>query len=84
MQISAEDETIFDRIYDIKKEMEKKGDKRQLLANLSSCESFLDGRISKLDRITGQNDHVKHMKKNEILKIQFLQERIAGLRRQLE
>lgn len=91
MQIANEDNTIFDKLYDIRIQIANaKGKidneyKNKLQANLSSYDSFLGVRMSKLDSMGHlQNDQVRHNRKNEILKIQFLQDRIDAMRKEIE
>jgi hypothetical protein len=88
MEIASEDEVIFDRLYDIRSEMQKIHDQntsKKLLSNLIGCGSYLETRLAKLDSLNiSNNDSVRHLRKNEILKIQFLQEKIDSMKKEIE
>jgi hypothetical protein len=90
MKIAKEDETVFDKLYEIRKDMEKsrrydENTANRLTTSLTSLGSFLETRLSTLDEMNQlENDNMKHMKKNEIQKVQFLLDRIETMRNDVQ
>ncbi|KAL0482374.1 E3 ubiquitin-protein ligase RING [Acrasis kona] len=81
MQIAEEDDIVFDRLYQIRKDIESMLSNRneetvkRIIKDLQACEIFLDERNVRLEKINNNLTlAVQHQKKNELTKLKFLRD----------